>query len=110
MRKRKALLTTVAVLPLLIALLLLVALWAGTLRNYRARCYVVTEEDWVAPVANVVQPTLMLRLTAGDIRVTADGETVYEKKMTSSIASRFSGSRTILVPLPQETYISRESR
>ncbi|MBR0092633.1 MAG: hypothetical protein IJP92_13135, partial [Lachnospiraceae bacterium] len=107
MRKRKALLTIAAVLPLFVALLLLVALWAGTLRNYRSQCYVVSEADWTAPVANVVQPTLMLRLTAGDIRVTADGADVYERKMTSSVASGFSGSRTVLVPLPQDTANSK---
>ena len=100
MLKKKILITTICVLPLLLALLFLVAFWAGNLNRYRANSYAVIVEGWRVPEEETVQPTLLLHLTAGDIRILADDEVVFEKEMPSRVASAFSGSRTHLVSLP----------
>ena len=102
MRKQKALLTVISALPLLIALLMLIALWAGTLGEYRSQCYLVSGDSWVVPEVNTVQPSLFFRYTGGDLKVLADGKTVYEKQTVSRLAERFSGSRSLIVELPED--------
>ena len=101
MLKKKILITTICVLPLILALLYLIGFWAGNLNSYRAKSYVVIIEGWRVPEQETVQPTLLLHLTAGDIRVLADDVVVFEKEMSSRVASSFSGSRTYLISLPE---------
>ena len=102
MLRRKMLFTLLALLPLLLVLALITARWTTALRRYRAACLAVSG-DYTVPVdSDLIQPTLLIHYTGGDVTVLSDGETVFHDDTDAPMGGSLTGARTLLVTLPED--------
>ncbi|MBR0164130.1 MAG: GGDEF domain-containing protein [Lachnospiraceae bacterium] len=90
-----------SLLPAILLLAVLIAVWLQTLKAWRSVSTQV-EEGWTIETGRLSLPSLMLRVTGGDVYVYAGEEEILHSSSHAAFGGSLNGSRHLFVMIPED--------